>query len=703
MSSYHIRDGGSRVDHTDEEREEIENAEGQEEVEQEQSVEADAELERQRQRELEILYGKKLGKLKEKVDRWRVNEARDAFHIGDLWANLEQDMPRSSVAAFLSAECQIPRRDVTRFANLVRVLGEKRDVLIEHGVAVSVMLDLAQQNDMVREEAFKMIRSHRSLQATELNGLKRDIALAEAARAGQPDPQRASALKAAAAKKARCAVTDWFTKLEDLINQLIELTADEHEYDNSPEAIQRVEAIGKGADGLLAELKSLATPELLANSEPAYQPGINRGGWARVERALQRIAQRDLFAEENWNWPNGDPLWIDQTIIWDLAWASGHDENTDPRILANTLRAHGRVPLQTFIEAGRVHAEAHQRPVVLEICAGAGGQAIGLHAAGFRHAALVEVNEDAAATIEANQPDWTVIQKDIRAVDLDMYKGVDLLAGGVPCQPFSSSGERLAQDDERDLFPDTLKLIRKLKPKAIMLENVTGLLHAPNSLYRLKILSDLSRSGYDAEWRIVKGVDFGLCQKRQRAILVGFKRGIMHRFRWPQALKATAPTVGEALRDLMGANGWPGVEAWVKKANGYAPTLIGGSQKKRGIDLAQENSRKSWTKIGVNPSGKANSVPGPDTPVDHLPKLTLRMMARIQDFPDNWHFCGSELQQFHQIANAFPPRMARAVGYSIIRALSGSEVDLEPALATPPHQKKGLNLGALVERRKKAA
>lgn len=642
-------------------------------------------------------------KLKEKVDRWRVKEARDAFYIADLWADLEKEMPQPSVAAFLASECQIPRNDVARFAKLAELSEKERETLIEHGVAVSVMLDLVQQNDIVRKEAFRMIRSNRSLQATEFSGLKRDIALAEAARTGRPDPQRANALKAAAARKARCAVTQWLAELEDLTNRLIELTAEGYEYDNSSEAIQRVEAIGRKADELLAELGSLATPALLAKAEPIYTAGINRGSWARVEIALRRIAQRDLFVEENWNWPKGDPFWIDRTIIWDLAWASGHDENTDPRILANTLRAHGRVPLETFVEAGRVHAEAHQRPVVLEICAGAGGQAIGLHAAGFRHAALVEVNEDAAATIEANQPDWTVIQEDIRAVDLDRYKGIDLLAGGVPCQPFSSSGEQLGEDDERDLFPDALKLIRKLKPKAIMLENVTGLFHTPNSLYRLKILSDLSRSGYDAEWRIVKGVDFGLCQKRQRAILVGFKRGIMHRFRWPQALKATAPTVGETLRDLMGANGWAGVEAWVRKANDYAPTLIGGSQKKRGIDLAQQKSRESWTKIGVNPNGKADSAPGPDTPLDHLPKLTLRMMARIQDFPDDWHFRGSELQQFHQIANAFPPRMARAVGYSILRALSGSEVDLEPALATPPYEKKGLNLKALMERRKRAA
>jgi DNA (cytosine-5)-methyltransferase 1 len=114
-----------------------------------------------------------------------------------------------------------------------------------------------------------------------------------------------------------------------------------------------------------------------------------------------------------------------------------------------------------------------------------------------------------------------------------------------------------------------------------------------------------------------------------------------------------------------------------------------------GIDLAQAKSRIEWLKIGVNPGGKADQAPDRDAPEDHTPKLTLRMMARIQDFPDDWNFYGSNLQQFHQIANAFPPRMARAVGYSIIRALSGSEVDLSRALATPVLIRKRLNLAAL--------
>jgi DNA (cytosine-5)-methyltransferase 1 len=362
------------------------------------------------------------------------------------------------------------------------------------------------------------------------------------------------------------------------------------------------------------------------------------------------------------------------------------------------MRHTGDTPLDTAAVPGRVRAKAARRPTVLEICAGAGGEALGLEAAGFDHLGLVEVDNDAVATLEANRPEWPVIHENLRGLDLRAYEGVDLLAGGVPCQPYSSAGNRRGAHDERDLFPEALRLVRELRPKAVLLENVTGVLHVSNSVNRLRILSQFASLGYDAEWRILNGVDFGLPQKRRRAILVAFRPGTMHRFRWPEPIGIKAPAVGEALRDLMGKEGWRHVDGWVERANGYAPTLIGGSQKKKGIDLARENSRKSWLDIGVNPSGKANKAPGSDTPADYTPRLTLQMMARIQGFPDYWEFQGDDLQVFHQIANAFPPCMAHAVGASIMRALTGSEIDLQAALTTPKRKPGRLNLAALRSR-----
>src|SRR5690606_11645778 len=106
-------------------------------------------------------------------------------------------------------------------------------------------------------------------------------------------------------------------------------------------------------------------------------------------------------------------------------------------------------------------------------------------------------------------------------------------------------------------------------------------------------------------------------------------------------------------------------------------------------------SRESWLRIGVDANGRTRRAPEPDAPADHTPKLTLEMMARLQDFPRDWQFQGSDLQQFRQIANAFPPAMAQSVGLAIMRALNGSEIHLGEALATPREQKPSLSLAAV--------
>src|SRR5690349_7745630 len=113
-------------------------------------------------------------------------------------------------------------------------------------------------------------------------------------------------------------------------------------------------------------------------------------------------------------------------------------------------------------------------PTVFEICAGAGGQGLGLEAAGFECVAAVEVDPHACETLRTNRPQWNVIEADVRAVDGTPYRGVDLLAGGVPCPPFSIAGKQLGSNDERDLFPEAIRLGAELQPRAVMLENVPG-------------------------------------------------------------------------------------------------------------------------------------------------------------------------------------------------------------------------------------
>src|SRR5262245_60238388 len=113
----------------------------------------------------------------------------------------------------------------------------------------------------------------------------------------------------------------------------------------------------------------------------------------------------------------------------------------------------------------------------VEICAGAGGQALGLEQAGFSHLACVELDPYACETLRLNRRDrWSVVEHDVRTwKPAPECVGISLLAGGVPCPPFSLAGKQRGRDDERDLFPAMLDLVDKLNPRAVVIENVRGL------------------------------------------------------------------------------------------------------------------------------------------------------------------------------------------------------------------------------------
>ncbi|WP_202882857.1 DNA cytosine methyltransferase [Microvirga tunisiensis] len=155
----------------------------------------------------------------------------------------------------------------------------------------------------------------------------------------------------------------------------------------------------------------------------------------------------------------------------------------------------------------------------LEVCAGAGGQALGIERAGFRHVALVEMDRHACETLRANFPGSNVIEQDLRTFDPTPYHGVDLFCGGVPCQPFSQAGKMKGSEDDRDLFMEAIRIIEQARPRAVMLENVTGLLQSRFDDYRLDILQHLRRLGYDAEWHTLNSADYGVPQRRVRSVL----------------------------------------------------------------------------------------------------------------------------------------------------------------------------------------
>ncbi|MFD8568244.1 DNA cytosine methyltransferase [Streptomyces sp. NPDC059639] len=356
----------------------------------------------------------------------------------------------------------------------------------------------------------------------------------------------------------------------------------------------------------------------------------------------------------------------------------------------------------------------------IEICAGAGGQAIGLHHAGFRHLALVEIDKYAAATLRNNielHPlwDWERDNCDVLCQDVldfepdrDLPKSgklyrkgdVDLLAGGVPCPPFSHAGKQLGEDDERDLFPRILTLAETIRPRAVMIENVRGLMDAKFDGYRERIQAQLEGMEPDGDglpgyevvgWNVYEAEKFGVPQLRPRSILVAFRKDVLEDLKYEApGPSAERVTVYEALKDTMKArikpfkNGARAAEAqrvydtWKAAADrDVAPTLVGGSKKHGGADLGPSRAKKAWKNLGVSGLGVANEPEGgePTGTEDRDlfreggPMLTVRQAAIIQGFPLEWDFIGGKTAQYRQVGNAFPPPVAQAIGESIMEVL----------------------------------
>ncbi|MCX9015291.1 MAG: DNA cytosine methyltransferase [Candidatus Methanoperedens sp.] len=305
---------------------------------------------------------------------------------------------------------------------------------------------------------------------------------------------------------------------------------------------------------------------------------------------------------------------------------------------------------------------------VLELCAGGGGQFLGLEAAGFECVGAVEIEAEYCRTLHYNRPKLNIINADLKHFDAKSFIGVDLVAGGVPCPPFSIAGKQFGQDDDRDLFPYALKIIRQTSPKAVLLENVPGLALSKFDSYRQNIQHELAKLGYWSEWKILNASDFGVPQLRPRLILVALTNNFENTFEWPKPLSKKI-TVGKTLFDLMAENGWTGAKKWSKKANGIGPTLVGGSKKHGGPDLGPTRARQQWKNLGVDGIGIADSAPDIKFPEDGLPRLTVRMTARVQGFPDSWQFPGRKTASYRQIGNAFPPAVAKAVGTQILTAI----------------------------------
>ncbi|MEN0116729.1 MAG: DNA (cytosine-5-)-methyltransferase [Agrobacterium cavarae] len=318
----------------------------------------------------------------------------------------------------------------------------------------------------------------------------------------------------------------------------------------------------------------------------------------------------------------------------------------------------------------------HYCPRVVEMCAGAGGLALGLERAGFEHVALIEKNRNATATLRVNRPHWNVVEADVQKVDFTQYRDlrIDLLTGGLPCTPFSTVGQKKGQYDKNDLMREGVRAVREIAPKAFMFETVEGFLHSRHADYVAFLLREFSKAGYSTEIHRINARDYGVAQNRSRVMLVGLRKGFAGSFRMPRKFPELHTNVGAALADMMGGNGWAGAKAWLKsmRDRDYRSDTIRGYQ---GSAREGEAIRSGNQQLRYAPPAKAAPTNEEASKKGFVPGLTNAMRARLQGFPDDWHFVGGIGAVADQIGNAVVPAVGQAMGLAMSSALKGWEID----------------------------
>jgi len=324
----------------------------------------------------------------------------------------------------------------------------------------------------------------------------------------------------------------------------------------------------------------------------------------------------------------------------------------------------------------------------VELFSGAGGLTLGLKWAGFDCAAAVEWDRDACDTFDRLIPGVDVKNDDINRINAGnaweaLTGRVDLLAGGAPCQPFSSGGKRLADNDNRNMLPAYFGAAIALRPTMFLLENVPGLQRGSRASYLETWLDHMREQGYSVTSAVLHAPDYGVPQKRQRLFIVGSRLGS---FRFPMATHGPGrrhPHVpAGAVLDPNTIQGDPNtsIVTYAKnpdlRPSPYDGHLFNGGG--RPIDLtkpcptilaAAGGNKTHWLDpFGEVPRYHAELLAGHPPRTGLLPggrRLTVTESALVQTFPEGTKFCGSRSKQYTQVGNAVPPLLARAVGEAL--------------------------------------
>lgn len=329
----------------------------------------------------------------------------------------------------------------------------------------------------------------------------------------------------------------------------------------------------------------------------------------------------------------------------------------------------------------------------VDVCAGAGGLALGLEQAGFEPVLLLDNKPVACETLRANRPTWQVLQSDLLDFSPSRHKetyDVDLLSAGLPRVKSSATVARSETEAELRLLEATVYLAHAVQPRALVIENVPGLANAADfEPIRDFIRKELDHLGYGFRWFVLNAADFGVPQDRKQGVLVALRKQYFGAFSPPEPTVSKHLSVGRALRRSMAMRGWRDADRWAAQALAVAPTLVGGSDRRGGADLGPTGTKKAWARMGVDGGTVADDVPGPDfawSPEagrQGMVRITTGQAALLQGFPHDWGFAGKKTARYRQIGHASPPPVGRALGRAIRVALGAPAAPVAGYTSTP--------------------
>lgn len=317
---------------------------------------------------------------------------------------------------------------------------------------------------------------------------------------------------------------------------------------------------------------------------------------------------------------------------------------------------------------------------VLSLFSGAGGLDLGFERAGCETVAAVDNDPESCKTLRFNRPGWNVFEGDIRDYQPNL-SNIDIVIGGPPCQGFSSAGKGDPTDPRNFLWREYMRVVSRVKPRAVVLENVSALTHRKNGDHLSGIMEALEAEGYSFKWGVLNAADFGVPQARRRLFVIGLRDG-EPALPNPSA-DSSQVTVREALAGLDGGYD----SAWNHLPPRHAPHVI-----ERWSELGPGETDPNYRRARLDPDKPATTIRaggGYGPRGDHLAgfhppihpfeprQLTVREAARIQTFPDEWIFCGSKTAQGRQVGNAVPVKLAEAVAFAVVDALDSVSVEEE--------------------------